>query len=192
MLHTEITRFLGKKTAGLTFFLAAATFINAQEKQSISGRITNENGAGVPYASVEFNHKSNKALNDAALTDENGNFKLNLANGNYVITIEAVNFQKKILSKEINGSSNLGNISLSAAPASSSKEKQIEAVVITAKSSQPYKLELDKKIYNVDQDLIAKGGSLQDVLSNAPSVSVDADGSVSMRGSSDVKFLING
>ena len=192
MLHTEITRFLGKKTAGLTFFLAAATFINAQEKQSISGRITNENGAGVPYASVEFNHKSNKALNDAALTDENGNFKLNLANGNYVITIEAINFQKKTLSKEINGNSNLGNISLSAAPASSNKEKQIEAVVITAKSSQPYKLELDKKIYNVDQDLIAKGGSLQDVLSNAPSVSVDADGSVSMRGSSDVKFLING
>jgi hypothetical protein len=51
---------------------------------------------------------------------------------------------------------------------------------------------LDKRTYDVNQDIISKGGNLQDVLSNVPSISVDTDGTVSMRGSSNVKFLING
>lgn len=189
MIHTEITRFLGRKTIGLTFFLGAAIMANAQEKQSISGKITDANGRGIPYTSIEFHHKENKNLNDATLTDDNGNFKLNLANGNYTISIDAVGFQQKSFDASISGTTNLGNISLTA---SSSNEKEIESVIIVAKSTQPYKVELDKKVYNVEQDLTSKGGSLQDVLSNVPSVSVETDGSVSMRGNSNVKFLING
>lgn len=76
--------------------------------------------------------------------------------------------------------------------ANAQEEKNIQEVVITAKSNAPYKVELDKKVYNVDQDLTSKGGTLQDVLSNVPSVNVESDGSVSMRGNSNVKFLING
>ncbi|WPC11104.1 TonB-dependent receptor plug domain-containing protein [Riemerella anatipestifer] len=57
---------------------------------------------------------------------------------------------------------------------------------------KPYKVELDKKTYDVSSDLVSKGGSLQDVLQNVPSVDVDTDGTVSMRGSSNVRFLING
>jgi hypothetical protein len=55
-------------------------------------------------------------------------------------------------------------------------------------SGKPYKVELDKKTYDPSQDIVSKGGSLQDVLTNVPSVSVDTDGTVSMRGSSNVKF----
>lgn len=68
----------------------------------------------------------------------------------------------------------------------------IQGVTITATSTKPYKVELDKKTYDVKSDLTAIGGNLQDVLQNVPSVSVDTDGTVSMRGSSNVRFLING
>src|SRR5690606_30953775 len=68
----------------------------------------------------------------------------------------------------------------------------IEGVTITAQNSKPYRVELDKKIYDPATDLISKGGNLQDVLSNVPSISVDTDGTVSMRGNTNIKFLING
>lgn len=48
------------------------------------------------------------------------------------------------------------------------------------------------KTYDPSTDLISKGGTLQDVLTNVPSVAVDTDGTVSMRGNTNVKFLING
>ena len=199
MSHIEITRIFGKKTIGLTFFLGAAVMMNAQEKQSIKGKITDQNGAVVPYASIEFNNKTNTALSDASMTDDSGSFALNLANGTYQVVIDAVNFKRKTYEIEIQGASNLGNIVLEPETnkttnnsKSSSSEKQIAEVVITAKSSAPYKVELDKKTYNVGQDISSNGGTLYDVLNNVPSVSVETDGSVSMRGNSNVKFLING
>ena len=190
MTNIETTRFIGKRTLGLTFFLGAFMVAQAQEKQTISGKIIDEHGSGIPYTSIEFNHKSHTSLSDATLTDEEGNFTLALPSGHYTTFVDAIDFQSKSLEMEINGATNIGNITLTAAK-SSTKEKEIEGITITAKAS-PYKVELDKKVYSVEQDLSSRGGSLQDVLNNIPSVSVESDGSVSMRGNSNVKFLING
>ena len=107
MSHIEITRIFGKKTIGLTFFLGAAVMMNAQEKQSIKGKITDQNGAVVPYASIEFNNKTNTALSDASMSDDSGSFALNLANGTYQVVIDAVNFKRKTYEIEIQGASNL-------------------------------------------------------------------------------------
>ena len=112
MSHIEITRIFGKKTIGLTFFLGATVMMNAQEKQSIKGKITDQNGAVVPYASIEFNNKTNTALSDASMSDDSGSFALNLANGTYQVVIDAVNFKRKTYEIEIQGASNLGNIVL--------------------------------------------------------------------------------
>lgn len=190
MTYTEITKFLKRKTIGLTFFLGTTTMANAQDKQNIHGKIIDESGGGIPYASIEFNHKTNSALSNTILTDDTGNFTLDLPSGDYQIVINAVGFQHKTFETSFNVTSNMGNISL-VAITHSPQEKEIEGVTITARTST-YKVELNKKIYNVDQDLSSRGGSLQDVLSNVPSVSVETDGSVSMRGNSNVKFLING
>lgn len=192
MIGTEITRFVNKKSIGLAFFLGA-TMMNAQEKQSVSGKITDSKGVGVPYVYLEFHHKTNKSSKDAVLTDEKGNFSISLPNGTYEVEIEAFNFQKKTFDTTIQGKTNLGTITLTGSATSTpTDEKQISEVVITARSSSPYKVDIDKKVYNVEQDLTSKGGSLQDVLSNVPSVNVESDGSVSMRGNSNVRFLING
>ena len=53
-------------------------------------------------------------------------------------------------------------------------------------------LKLDKKIYNVGKDLTVRGGTVSDVLDNVPSVSVDVEGNVSLRGNENVRILING
>ncbi|MEG1910710.1 MAG: TonB-dependent receptor, partial [Bacteroidales bacterium] len=51
---------------------------------------------------------------------------------------------------------------------------------------------LDKKVINVEQNLVSDGGTAVDILQNVPAVSVDADGNVSMKGSSNITILIDG
>lgn len=193
MNQTEIINIFTKKTLGLTFVLSAAALAFAQEKVGITGNIVNKNNQGVPYASVTFSNKANKALSDATLTDEKGQYKLDLAPGNYDITVEAVDYKKSVINKQITGAGSIGALSIiPEATGTDLKTQEIQGVTLTAASTKPYKVELDKKTYDPSQDIVSKGGNLQDVLANVPSVSVDTDGTVSMRGSSNVRFLING
>ncbi|KFF01968.1 TonB-dependent receptor [Chryseobacterium luteum] len=194
MNQTEIVNIFTKKTLALTFVLSAAAMAFAQEKAGVMGMIVNKNNQPVPYASVTFSNKANKSLSDAVLTDEKGQYKLELAPGNYDITVEAIDYKKSIVNKSIAGPGNIGALSIQpeATTTMDGKTQEIQGVVITAAATKPYKVELDKKTYDPSQDIVSKGGNLQDVLSNVPSVSVDTDGTVSMRGSSNVKFLING
>ena len=71
------------------------------------------------------------------------------------------------------------------------KPTKLEEVKVVTKTSN-VEIKLDKKIYNVGQDIIVKGGNATDVLNNVPSVSVDADGNVSLRGNDAVRVLIDG
>lgn len=185
-----------RKAFGLTFVLSAAVMAFAQEQATAkTGTVKNADGAAVPYASVVYTNKANRNLSDAALTDENGNYTLQLAPGTYDITVEAVDFKKYTASQQIGGGALPAIVLVSeGAPKqepSADNSTKIEEVVVTA-TAKPYKVELDKKTYDPSQDIISKGGNLQDVLTNVPSVSVDTDGTVSMRGNSNVRFLVNG
>lgn len=197
MINIENITQLRRKTLGLTIVLTASAIAFAQEKQQISGKIVDTQMNAVPYASVIFKNKTVKEnatlFSDATLTDDKGNFNLNLISGTYEITIEAIDFKKTTITKQITvGTNNLGDLKLEQeATTTYTKTKDIENVTLTA-TTKPYKIELDKRTYDVNQDIISKGGNLQDVLANVPSISVDTDGTVSMRGSSNIKFLING
>lgn len=189
----EFSSISRKKTLGLVFILGATSLAFAQQKITISGKITDKQKNGVPYTSVTFSNKANKLYSDAALTDEKGDYKIALVPGNYDITIEAIDFKKATINKQFSNAGNLGNFSIEPeSSATTTKTQDIQGVVITAQAVKPYRVELDKKVYDPSLDLVSKGGNLQDVLNNVPSVSVDTDGTVSMRGSSNVKFLING
>ena len=65
-----------------------------------------------------------------------------------------------------------------------------EVMIVAEKSTMEVKL--DKKIYNVGKDMTVRGGTASDVLDNVPSVTVDAEGVVSLRGNENVRILING
>ena len=193
MNQTEIINIFTKKTLGLTFVLSAAALAFAQEKVGISGSVVNKSNQPVPYASVTFSNKANKQLSDATLTDEKGQYKLDITPGEYDISVEAIDYKKSVVTKQITAAGNIGAFSIDPeASATNMKTGEIQGVTITAASTKPYKVELDKRTYDPSQDIVSKGGNLQDVLSNVPSVSVDTDGTVSMRGSSNVRFLING
>ena len=196
MIKTEIKQRIVTRTLGLTLAFSAAAFAFAQQqKVAVSGKITDKNGAAVPYASITFANKADKSLSYGNMTDDKGTFSLNLTPGTYIIEIDAPGFKKTSVEKTVSAPGNLGAIqivALQGQAAIDSKTQNIQGVTITAQSTKPYKVELDKKTYDVKSDLTSIGGNLQDVLTNVPSVSVDPDGTVSMRGSSNVRFLVNG
>lgn len=187
----EISSIIKKRTLGLTFVLGAGSLAFAQQKKEVSGQIVNKQNQPIPYASVTFVSKDNKLYNDATLTDDKGRYTLQLVPGNYNIEVEAIDYKKAVYTKQVNGGA-LGALSIEhEQAATNTRTKDIQGVTITAQA-KPYKVEIDKKTYDPSQDIVSKGGNLHDVLNNVPSVSVETDGTVSMRGSSNVKFLING
>lgn len=120
------------------------------------------------------------------ITDEKGTFSVQTPKGTYDISIEFISFKtKKNLAQVITDNKDFGIIKLEEDASSLD-----EIVVVAEKSSVD--IRLDKKIYNVGKDMTVKGGTAADVLDNVPSVDVDAEGAISLRGSENVRILIDG
>ena len=141
------------------------------------------------FVNVTVKKKGSAELVKGTVTDQTGNFTLDkLANGNYILSISSMGY--KTIEKELNITSATRNVNLKVIPLSEDSQLLGEVQVVGQKSQM--KFEIDKKVFNVDQNIASTGGSASDVLSNIPSVEVDNEGEVSLRGSSDVTVWING
>ena len=176
----------------LFFVTFALTFLSvfSQKPQnnqiSITGNIIDSNTKEpLEYATVVLNNLETKQLS-GGITDEKGNFTIKIIPGTYDVSFEFISFKTiKISKKIINSSLNFGTIKLS-----EDSDKLDEIVIIAEKST--VEIRLDKRIYNVGKDMTVKGGSASDVLDNVPSVDVDVEGNVSLRGNENVRILIDG
>jgi len=176
----------------LFFVTFALTFLSvfSQKPQnnqiSIIGNIIDSNTKEpLEYATVVLNNLETKQLS-GGITDEKGNFTIKIIPGTYDVSFEFISFKTiKISKKIINSSLNFGTIKLS-----EDSDKLDEIVIIAEKST--VEIRLDKRIYNVGKDMTVKGGSASDVLDNVPSVDVDVEGNVSLRGNENVRILIDG
>lgn len=160
-------------------------------KGKIKGIVV-ESASGTPmeFANIAVYNREDSALVTGGITNANGEFQIdNIFYGDYFLEANFIGFDKTIvdglvLNRE-NKVQNLGKISLSPAAVAIG-----EVNVVADKASIEYKL--DKKVVNVSQMINAIGGTAVDVLENTPSVQVDIDGEVSVRGSSDFTVLIDG
>ena len=114
------------------------------------------------------------------LTDQKGKYIIEVPKGRYTISYEFISFKTLTINNfEINS-----NMSLKTVQLEEDAETLQEVELIAEKSTMEIKL--DKKVYNVVKDMTVKGGTASDVLDNVPSVTVDADGVVSLRGNVDI------
>ncbi|MEZ7497763.1 outer membrane beta-barrel family protein [Flavobacterium sp. Arc3] len=138
------------------------------------------------YATVTFINSKNAKVVAGGITNPKGEFNIDVNPGMYTIKIEFISFKSiELKDKALKASSDLGTIALSEDAA------QLNEVVIRAEKST-VEIKLDKKVYNVGQDMLVKGGTVSDVLENVPSVTVDVEGNVSLRGSDNVRIFIDG
>lgn len=138
------------------------------------------------YATVSFfNHKDQKIV-DGVITNLEGEFEIKIAKGVYDINIEYISYKTVSLkNKNITKNIDLGTISLQI------DFESLDAVEVIAERTT-VEIKLDKKIYNIGKDLTTAGGTVSDALNNVPSVSVDIEGGISLRGNENVRILING
>lgn len=171
---------------GIALFLSAQTIGLAQET-TLSGIVTDESsGQPIPYATVLVKNKTTAAVITGSTTSDDGNFKITYEDQPAVLEISFVGFQTKMINDiPTGGAHDLGMIVLGMSTES------LDEVVVTAETST-MEFKLDRRVFNVGQDLSSAGMGALDVLSNVPSVNVDIEGAISLRGSSGVQILIDG
>ncbi|WP_147676237.1 outer membrane beta-barrel family protein [Algibacter pacificus] len=174
----------------LFLFILLSTFsifAIAQKEVKISGKVIDkETNQPLEYATIAFFNKEKNKIETGGITDLKGHFSIPVPVGLYNITVEYISFKTiTIANKKITKSENIGTYALEI-----DTESLGEVEIIAERTT--VEIKLDKKIYNVGKDLTVSGGSVSDVLDNVPSVSVDAEGSVALRGNDNVRILING
>ncbi|WP_409415916.1 TonB-dependent receptor domain-containing protein [Flavobacterium sp. PS2] len=170
-------------------FTSMLSFAQQPEGQraKVTGKVVEKTtNQPLEYATITLvNTKNPKAL-AGGITNNKGEFSVDAVPGVYDIKIEFISFKViEIKQKNIAENTNLGQFALS------EDANQLNEVVVRAEKST-VEIKLDKKVYNVGQDMIVKGGTVSDVLDNVPSVSVDTEGNVSLRGSDNIRILIDG
>ena len=179
-----------KKPLLLLLCIFTSTLLMAQRpsKQgfSITGKVVDaKTNQALEYATVVLKNTKTQKIS-GGITDEKGAFKILTPKGTYEISVEYISFKTiKLAVQEISSNKNLGTIELTEDASS------LDEVFIIAEKST-VEIRLDKKIYNVGKDMTVKGGTASDVLDNVPSVDVDPEGVVSLRGSENVRILIDG
>lgn len=173
----------------LTLFLSVSNIVNANIDKNITIKgkvIDGDTKQPLEYATVSFfSYKENKIV-DGIITDINGDFEVKVAEGIYDINIEYISYKTvKLTKKNITSNLDLGVVELVI------NFESLDAVEIVAERTT-VEIKLDKKIYNIGSDLTTAGGTVSDALNNVPSVSVDIDGAISLRGNGNVRILING
>jgi outer membrane receptor for ferrienterochelin and colicins len=175
----------------LSFALLLSTVAFGQKPTSkrivITGTIL-EKGTNAPleYATVIFQDATNPEIVTGGITDANGKFNFEVSSGNYNVRYEFISFKTiEIKNKNFNENTNLATVYLE------EDVSQLKGVdVISEKST--VEIKLDKRVYNVGKDMMVKGGTVSDVLDNVPSVTVDPDGTIALRGNENVRILIDG
>ncbi|QMU66736.1 MAG: TonB-dependent receptor [Flavobacteriaceae bacterium] len=180
-----------KKTFVLfAVFIYFISGVSAQESTlplvTISGKVTDAaTGKPLEYATVVLKDIKTQKIS-GGITNSKGIFTVKIPKGTYEMSIEFISFKtKKLPEKRIYKNTDFGTIQLT-----EDTETLDEINIIAEKST--VEIRLDKRIYNVGKDMTVKGGNASDVLDNVPSVNVDVEGTVSLRGNENVRILIDG
>jgi outer membrane receptor protein involved in Fe transport len=173
------------------FFILLCSTAFAQESgedgPAITGSIVDQQKNPVPFGNVAVHSGEDSTLVTGGVSDDQGKFIVPVNPGNYFVKISFLSYDEVIIPSVIisNSTVSLGVITLT-------ESSQVLEEVIVKGEKAPMELQLDKRVFNIQKDLSNVGQNASDILGNLPSVTVDVDGTVSLRGSENVRILIDG
>ncbi len=179
--HQETMKKLLTTIIFSTFFLSAWA-----QGVKISGTVKDDTNQPVEFATVALNDPETKKPVDGAICDEKGKFTIkNVASGKYNLTISFIGYEAIVVPLTItNQNIDLDNLQLK------SEDKILNEVVVEGQKAL-IEEKVDRTVYNAENDKTTSGGDATDVLQRVPHLTVDLDGNVSLRGSSNIKIFIN-
>jgi outer membrane receptor protein involved in Fe transport len=158
------------------------------EEAVIHGTVIDLNSSQpIEFASVQLLKQTDSSIVQTTVTDKKGRFSFEkIPSGSYVISCSFIGYSKSLQPLIVDQEKeNAGNISISTLATS------LNEVTVTGRRSL-LNTSIDRKVYQVSQDIMAQSGSASDILRNIPSIEVDIEGNVLLRGSGDMMILING
>ncbi|MGL1886380.1 MAG: TonB-dependent receptor family protein [Reichenbachiella sp.] len=159
----------------------------AQQEILIVGQVVDTKNQPIDFAVVRAMDKTSNKVLTGATASVDGEFSFTIAQSNFYLEVGFIGYVSKRID-QVNYSQNsidLGTVVLAM------DSKQLEEVVVRAEKSQT-EFKLDKRVFNVGSDITSAGMNALEVLNNVPSVNVDIEGTISLRGSTGVQVLING
>ena len=180
-----------KRHFGILFLIGMLYTYGQRSEDSpkffITGKVIDkENNQPLEYATITLKSNNRPDFIQGGITDSEGNFQIESVPGKYDINIEFISFVTYIINGvSLKSNLNLGTIALEIDPS------ELEEVELVGEQTQ-VEIRLDKRIYNVGKDITVRGGSVADVLGNIPSITVDVEGNIALRGNNNVRILING
>ena len=174
----------------LLFFIFISVILSAQTAQNteviVTGNIVEEGtNLALEYATIAFINQSGDIVN-GGISDTKGNYSITVPAGVYIIQFEFISYKTKSLTdRSLFKNTKLPPVSLAI------DSESLDEVLIRAETTE-VQIRLDKKIYNIGKDLTTSGANVGEALNNIPSVTVDIEGAISLRGNENVRVLING
>ncbi len=177
-----------KKYCVVFMLFITVTCLGQKEPIHITGKvIEQETTQPIPFATVVIYNKTSDQLISGTTSDAAGNFSIKVKNQNFYIALSFMGFETKKIKdfKVVNNQVTLGIISLA------QDSQMLDDVLVKGEVSKTV-FKLDKRVFNVGKDISSTGASALEVLNNVPSVNVNIEGEISLRGSGGVQVLING
>lgn len=184
-MNFALTRTIRRWMAAVAFILSIPAF--SQGPITLQGKVTDEANAPMSFSNVAVYNQADSTLTTGAVTDAAGAFKVGVKPGGYYIKVTFISFEDLVIS---NVHANNPTVDIGTVVMKPARSILDEVVVQGEKSSM--ELSLDKRVFNVGKDLANSGGTAADILSYVPSVSVDPEGNIKLRGSDNVRILIDG
>ena len=186
-----ITIALSLLFCSLSMFSQNKVLPKSKSGATLTGKILDkETKKLVEYATIKLFKSSDSTLIAGCITDAKGIFSLKgVPTNQYYIEYSSMGFypsrSKPFAIESAKTNLNLGVFELSTAT------KVLNEVVITGQRTM-FNNAIDKKVFNVESDMLSQSGAVTDLLQNIPSIAVSMDGNVSLRGSENVMIMING
>ena len=169
----------------ILFGLIGCFIMPALAQSKVTGTIVEEaNGKVIPFVNVGLFRQADSVFVSGAASDDKGRFELLAPNGDYRLAVSAIGFQTFEQMLTVKGNQDLGRLKLKEG------STKLDEVVVTEKRPL-FAVEGEKTMYNVAEDNSIQTGTLSDALQNAPGVSVDVEGNITLRGTSSVEVWIN-
>jgi len=168
--------------------LGSIMTLTAQTQGSISGKVTDKTTKEpLPYVNIVI--KEAGKVVTGGITDDNGAFNINkLALKNYSVEIQFMGYKTVVTAVSLSDTKkdfSLGNVVIA-------EEATTLDEVNIVKETSTIEQKLDRKVITVGRDLTTAGGTASEIMNNIPSVNVDQDGKISLRGNQNVRVLVDG
>lgn len=163
------------------------SFLSFSQDYQIQGQLVDKDTEEpLEYASVSLLQSSDSTVVRGAITDFEGIFDLKASAGKFILRVDYLGYERFFKTIEVQSADlKLGKLLI--APDGETLE---EVNIVTAK--ELFKTEIDKRTYDVENNILSQGATATELLSTLPSIQMDEEGNISMRGSGNVLIYING